>query len=480
MGIRFRLLGFLLPFFFMVCSYGAYFPHEWAKDDIWLFSGVDGDTGAYFIDPMDSKTLRERVVFPEILVSRDVANWIDPGNIAKAGWCVVYHEDEDPAVLQALASLREHRKGLAGDRYREIVITREEMTEKRWLKERFFEKHKVAPGRADPMKLPYYILIVGSPALIPFSFQYELDLNYAVGRLSFDEPAAYANYAQNVIDAEQRSFSRQRRVVVFGPDNRNDELTKKSKEDLAEPLVSSLRKLNEDSPWVVHRILGRSATKAKLEACMGGNNAPALLLTAGHAITIEKDHERRKQLQGSIICSDWGGGGREKVFPHQYFSARDIKPGRDYRGMVAFFYACFSAGTPEYSSFSKPDEARERLNDYPFVAALPKALLGHERGALAVIGHVDLTNVNAFRWQKEVHSINHFIEVFYALMQGQTAGHAMETFGQRLADIQGSINKFLGAKDQDDYRYLQLWSGYHDARGFVLLGDPAVKIPVSD
>ena len=62
--------------------------------------------------------------------------------------------------------------------------------------------------------------------------------------------------------------------------------------------------------------------------------------------------------------------------------------------VVAFFFACFAAGTPKADQFFvKAADMRTRLPPLapqPFVAALPRRLLAHPKGsALAVIGHID-------------------------------------------------------------------------------------------
>src|SRR5262249_60492466 len=65
-------------------------------------------------------------------------------------------------------------------------------------RQRWLARHGVAAGNIDPTRVPYYLLIVGGPAKIPFGFCRELAVEYAVGLLAFDTPAEYAAYAAGV------------------------------------------------------------------------------------------------------------------------------------------------------------------------------------------------------------------------------------------------------------------------------------------
>ncbi|NTU85581.1 MAG: hypothetical protein HGA45_40540, partial [Chloroflexales bacterium] len=49
-------------------------------------------------------------------------------------------------------------------------------------------RYGVGAGNIEPAKVPYYLLLVGSPEEIPYSFQYQLELSQTgVQRLIFPD-----------------------------------------------------------------------------------------------------------------------------------------------------------------------------------------------------------------------------------------------------------------------------------------------------
>jgi hypothetical protein len=402
---------------------------------------------------------------------------VDLRNLAEAGWGVIFPEGRADELRTALASLlawrRSQAESLGKDRYRELVYRRGE------TKSRFLARHGVSPGPADPDLLPYYLLIAGSPEEIPFNFQYQLDVQYGVGRIAFATLAEYACYAESVVRTEQGQVPVARRASFFGVAHPEDPATAASAAGLVTPLADRLSRRWKD--WEVEAVVGEGTTKSALAERMGGERTPALLFTAGHGLGFNPDDERQLARQGALICQDWPGPqARGPIHPDHYLSGADIGDTAAPAGLVAFLFACYSGGTPASDSFEEGDRP-ERIAAESFVARLPQRLLGHPRGgALAVVGHVDRAWIYSFQWPQSKDHLQVFESALGRLFDGYPIGAAMEYFNQHYAELSTDLAEEREAarwEGQPDVLNLaNLWTASRDARSYAVLGDPAVRL----
>lgn len=443
-------------------------------DQLIHFNGVDVDSGTYFRAPMSLEEVRRRI--PAAVGEargrpRALVDWANPERLSETGWGYLVHEDEDPAVLKALQPLFEHRREQAGD-VRALIFTEADRLAGEEAIDAFLDRYGVPPGDVEPAAeaLPYYLLIVGSPQRIPFSFQADLDMTHATGRLAFDDVAAYGRYAQSLVEQERNPVRRARRLTLFGCDN-GDRITGLTSKYLVPPLAEKIAAIKPPD-WEVDTVPPHLADKPKLLSLLQGPDAPALLFTAGHGAVSKR---RPQDIQGALICSEWKGG---SLSPANYFSGADVRPEHDYRGSMLFFFACFSAGTPELDIFVAPGEEPYRWHDVPFVGGLPQALLAHPRGPLAVIAHVDQAFQYSFLWNDNLLGIAHFAGTYYKLMSGARVGYAMESFRRRFASALASIKRAQRLREPEGDADIKRWIGYQDARYYTVLGDPAARLAV--
>lgn len=464
--------------------------------------------------------------------------WIDAQNLQRTGWGVIFPQympqERVGKIKEALAPLLRHRliqadlTHLSLDQEHLYTKSLDELLALRadqgfhpkWqeLFQIYADQGGYRPndtartflsreGRhADPSKpvnpkeggVPYYLLLIGSPEDIPFEFQYGLDVQFAVGRIDFgDDDAAYRRYAENVVAAERGAVTPSSNVTFFAVHNDGDVATQLSRDYLAAPLRRNLLAHKDKdryaASWDFQLIQDKKAKKSRLLKLLSSPARPALLFTTSHGLEFNyqnPDHRARQEReQGAIICSDWPEAGTTTVKAAHYLCGRDVRDNDalDARGMIAFFFACYGAGTPRYDEYAKQQYKTrgEPIAPRAFIADLPKALLSLERGALAVVGHVErawgtsfLGEVSGDPDALKTRSREH-VAVFEAaldqLLKGYPLGDAMDFFNIRYAALSTEINA-LDPDRPPPHKLAELWTTTHDARGYIIIGDPAVRL----
>jgi len=475
--------------------------------EVLTFNGINGATGGYELPPMTAHDIASIALGEEMdaehlqeledrrtrgmAAALELVADVDARDLAQTGWGVIFaHSDEESGAVneikEALGDLLEHRREQATKqeerRYREF--TGVDAYRPNESKLAFLERHGVGPGPADPDLMPYYLLIVGDPEAIPYRFQYQLDVQYAVGRIHFDTLEEYAQYARSVVEAETNGLALPRQAVFFGVRNEDDRATKLSATELVTPLGEEVAAHRTD--WMVETYLAEQATKAHLGQLMGGEKTPALLFTASHGMGFPNGHRRQLPHQGALLCQDWPGpeAWQEAIPEDFYFSADDVGGDARLLGLMAFFFACYGAGTPRLDDFAhRGFQEREPIAPHPFVARLPRRLLGHPKGgALAVVGHVERAWGYSFTWGRSGRQLAVFESTLQRLMAGYPVGSAIEYFNERYAELSTELSLLLediefGA-ERNDTRLAGLWTANNDARAYTIIGDPAVRLPV--
>ncbi|MCA9651361.1 MAG: hypothetical protein H6712_10700 [Myxococcales bacterium] len=474
-----------------------------AEPNEFVFNGVDGSTGGPLTRPMTPEEVaalalgkgRDEIDDDATEHHENVENYlpradVDPQDLAQAGWGMIFAHGADPKIREALQPLLDYRREQASRiderRFRLVDETmgyRPDEGKKKLL------RRLKAPtsGPVEPDRLPYYLLLVASPAEIPTELQAQLALQYAVGRLCFQTPDgktdydAYDSYARSVIASDRGEVAVARRFGLFGV--KHDRATTLS----AEGLVANVhRYLGEHFPdWTVDQRLEAEATKAQLGTMLGGDQTPAVLFTASHGMGFPMGDSRQLAHQGALLCQDWDKK-PGRVSESSYFAGDDVSASAKLAGLIAFFFACYGGGTPQLDAFFHRAGKASAIAPRPFFAQLPTRLLGHPQGgALAVVGHIERAWGCSFFDAKSGYQTAVFESFLYELLSGKRIGNAMERFGQRYGELSaGLVDKLedlkYGSKEVSETEVANDWTENNDARNYLLLGDPAVRVPVVD
>lgn len=459
-----------------------------------IFNGIDATTGAYSVPAVPVSRIARAAAGEVIeadelaaLRARDAAATVatlgihegaNPDVLAEAGWGVVFTHDADPAIRAALAPLLDRRRSEALDRYRELsgpdgYRSNESVGA-------FLRRFGTDPfSSVNPDLLPYYLLLVGSPEAMPYRFQYQLDITFAVGRLHFDTIDEYGRYAAAVVAAETAAPG-PRTAAFFGPHNDDDLATSLSADRLVTPLSTTVTARLPN--WTTTSAIGAGqATKQRLGELLGGAK-PSLLFTASHGMTFPDGHPDQRKSQGALMCQEWPGprNWTEAIPPAQFFGGGDVVDAAGPGPMIAFLFACYGAGTPKHDDFIRKSGAPVQIAPEAFVSGLPKRLLGHPASpALAVVGHVERAMSYSFTWPGVGDTLQDFRGVLTSIAKGRRVGNALEFFNERYSHLGTILSELLENAIYDPPNETQvaaLWTARNDARNYVILGDPAVRL----
>jgi hypothetical protein len=483
---------------------------------LYLF-GIDGATGEYLTPPVGMDELASRARCdpapePSLVdyLRRGAARsqergfealpmGLDACDLRRAGWAVVFANDAPLALHEAARSLIDLRaRQVPADRCKVLEYQPGESV-RAWL-----NRHGAALGKVSPAKVPYYVLLVGGPDVIPFEFQYLLDVEYAVGRLAFDQPEDYRQYGESVAAYEAAAAPpNTREIVYWGTCHLGDFPTQLSANSLVGPLAEGVPG-DPDEGEPIAKVCGfrsrlfkeEDARKANLAEVLHGPgqaSRPAMLFTASHGLAWRCGDSRQAARQGALLCQHWPGFGA--MSPDYYLSVDDIGDDARVHGLIAFLFACFGAGTPRQNDFlfgpNQPpaDSAKRLLADRPFVAALPQRLLAHPQGgALAVIGHVERA------WAHSIQPLDDrlmplpgvgpqltmYRNCVGRILSGNPVGHATKDISEKYASLSAELLSLIGpgagSTASDDEKLVNTWTERNDVQNYILLGDPAVRL----
>ncbi|MCE9671582.1 hypothetical protein LY474_27625 [Myxococcus stipitatus] len=432
--------------------------------------------------------------------SRYLRSTGNQNDLREQRWGLVVPEGEEgQRLLDLIAPLRELREREQGGHSAQVYRVRRGMDREaahRWL-EKTFECEQV-----EEEDRPRYLLILGDLDTVSLELQEVLSIVALVGRLVFPTDDGYRAYVAKVLRwAEHPSAARRAHPLFYTARDGSaaarlgHDLLMKPCAEMAlerpetrrrhmEPPVSCVE-TGEGTGTAVERFL-RFASEA----------TPSVLLSLSHGLGPPSSGnwasiEQQRALQGALVLA------RGQVLTSEAVADVPFLPGG-----VWFGLACFSAGTPAHSLFAPWLQELPELNatvarfaqtshhgpdGQPFIAALPQAALANPEGPLAVVGHIDLAWTTSFSQQG---SSRHkkFRNLIEAICQRSRVGAALtyllapanrlERWQAASAQDASKAKKAQRRARTSDSDLAFRWLQYHDLASYVLLGDPAVHLPL--
>lgn len=338
---------------------------------------------------------------------------------------------------------------------------------------------------------PRFQLILGDLDQVPLAIQQVQALDGYVGRLSFADESGYGAYVDKVLRAEARERTGRGRIVMHTARDGSVPL-ELGWSALAAPGEALLRADLAQGEDAAIEILSYGApSKPGLDLLLdrAGAPEPGVLFTLSHGLGApfggwSKPEDQRAQ-QGAMVL------GVEALL-----TGADVATRAFMADGLWLMFACFGAGTPATSAYQtwldrlheapgKPSGVAGSLAlGAPFIADLPQKALANPDGPLAFIGHVDLAWTFSFRDDGDATKgrPGRFMRVLKSALEGNPIGVALEELSAFVVQTDTALTlSYLAGDAVSDAAQIEralLWLTRQDLAGFILLGDPAVRLPV--
>lgn len=428
----------------------------------------------------------------------------DPNDLPVQRWAVVAPEGKEGSrMLEAitpLIRLREQEQRAPVTIYR-VPGEMDARQAVLWKDEVYWSEDVEEDDR------PLYLLLLGDLHHVSLDLQHALANGALVGRAHFSDAAGepdldgYAHYAEKVARFAREGTPDNTPDLLFFVARDGTSATMNGEARLVAPGLEISRRSSEQGrlPAASVREIEAGTVGALLDA--GAGARPSVLLSVSHGVGAPRrgwsSEEEQWRRQGALVLA------QNEILDAERISGQPFLPGG-----LWFCLACFGAGTPSVSAYhawlsllaqegayrGKASAVLASLpsaGQRPFVAAMPQAALRNPGGPLAVIGHMDLawtygfssaTNLSQGRAQRILSALD-------TMVRGSRAGVALEAlmrFYRETNDaLMTSYQLETDARAQsrpdptDREERGHLWMLRNDLRGYVLLGDPAARLPLA-
>ncbi len=486
--------------------------------DIQLFLAHADDHNPLLNDgvPFESTLDAPAPKAPELATRRFVNLSGSPDSLADQQWALIAPAGAaGDRLLSLVEPLRRKREAEQG---REALVYRvdpemDAVAAANWIQ----NEYRDAVGRVESAR-PRYLALLGGPDVISWDFQQMLAGESFVGRIAFDADTQYEAYVSKVVRlSDEREIPKAH--ALFHAVLDGSRATQEGHKHLVLPSLEWARSALTNGTFDAENILDipMSSVGSPLDPTTAAGallresaqTRAGLLFTMSHGAGIPKagwkSAAEQREIQGAMVLGRRG----------DLLTANDITHSPFLAGGVWFMFACYGAGTPSHSAYfpwlqrlhalgflgksaEHVLEALPRAGERPFVAALPRAALANPEGPLGFVGHVDL----AWSWGFQDYDVtptgfaqknraDRFQSILQSLAHGHRFGVAHHELVQGFHSVNSKLMASYAALEQQklgspefvedratQIRRANLWMQRQDLSAYVLLGDPAARLPI--